>query len=164
MLVTVTLALVLMAALFLLLFSGVALIQDEKYFSSAPQEVRRALLPKRERFPGARALGWALAGLALFLMLGAVAAGAWQGIKNAFSFWQFFWRFLIMLWLLIAFDILFLDAYLLCRSGFFPRYYPEIKALLGPHLFGFNRKTHVRHALLAPALSLALAGVCTLVS
>lgn len=67
-----------------------------------------------------------------------------------------------MLLLLKAFDILFFDWFLLCRSNFFPRYYPEVKAVLGLHLFGFNKKSHVVQTALIVVCSFAAALTCTL--
>lgn len=162
MLVTILLSVMMMAGLFLMLWSGVGFIQDQRFFSSAPKAVCEAVQPKPERFRGMHALGWCMAVCSLLLMGGALVLGAWDGIKNGFGFWQFFVRFLIMLWGLEAFDILFFDFYLLCRSRFFPRYYPEVAPLLGPHLFGYNRKSHLLAALVIPAACLAAAWVCTL--
>ncbi len=162
MLTTILLTLMMMAGLFLLLYAGVALIQNPRFFSSAPKEVCAAVQPKPERFKGAHFLGWLLAILALLLMGGALFLGAWNGIRNGFGFWQFFFRFLIMLWGLEAYDILFFDFYLLCRSRFFPHYYPEVEPLLGPHLFGYNRKSHLLAALVIPAACLAASWICTL--
>lgn len=56
--------------------------------------------------------------------------------------------------------ISFFDFFLLCRSNFFPRFYPETKPVLGPHLFGYNKKTHILHIALSPAVAAALAGIC----
>ena len=162
MLTTILLALTMMAGLFLMLYAGVGLVQDKRFFSSAPKEVQDAVRPRKERFPGAHALGWFLAVIAVFMMIGAIVYGAWDGVKNEFNFWQFFSRFLIMLWALKAYDILFFDFYLLCRSNFFPHFYPEVKPVLGPYLFGYNRKTHLSHILASPIVSAALAWVCTL--
>ena len=154
-----------MAGLFLLLLGGVGFIQDKKFFSSAPQQVRDAVPASRpERFPGQRAVGWAMIVLAFALMGGAFVLGAWDGIRVGFSFRQFVTRFLTMLLLLKAFDVLFFDFFLLCRAGlnFFPHFYPEVKEILGLHQFGYNWKTHLTHILLFPVASMALAWVCTL--
>lgn len=107
MIVTILLALMMMLGLFLMLWSGVGFIQDKRFFSSAPKEVCAAVQPKPERFRAMHALGWGLAALSLLLMGGALFLGEWNGIRNDFGFWQFFFRFLIMLWGLEAFDILF---------------------------------------------------------
>lgn len=99
--------------------------------------------------------------LSLALMGGALLYGAYDSIKNDFCFWQFFVRFAAMLLLLKAYDILFFDWYLLCRSNFFAHYYPEVKPFYGPHLFGYNWKFHVVQTVLIIAGSLFLAWICT---
>ena len=65
----------LMAAYFLLLYAGVGLIQEKRFFGSAPKEVFDAAPPrKEERFRGARLLGWFVALLAILLFAGAIAS------------------------------------------------------------------------------------------
>lgn len=159
---TIILSVILMAGLFLMLLSGVAFIQDKRYFTSAPKDVYEAVLPKEERFPGAHIIGWLLALLSVVLMAGALVYGGWDGIVKGFTFLQFFIRFLTMLLLLKAFDILFFDWVLLCHSNFFPHFYPETKDHVGPHQFGYNRKTHMTHILLCPVISAIGAYICTL--
>ena len=60
MFVTILCAVMMMAGLFIMLYAGVALIQDKRFFTSAPKEVQAAVQPRDERFPGAHALGWFL--------------------------------------------------------------------------------------------------------
>jgi len=153
-----------MAGLFLLLLAGVGFLQEKKYCSSAPRQVLEVIPDSRpERFPGQHALGWGMVLLAFALMGGAFVLGAWDGIRSGFAFREFFVRFLVMLLLLKAFDILFFDWFLLCNSGmnFFVHFYPEAKNVLGRYLFGFNWKTHLTHFLIAPLISAALAWICT---
>ena len=159
---TIILAVIMMAGLFLLLWAAVGFIQDKRFFTSAPKEAQAVVQPREERFPGAHAIGWVLAILAILMLVGPVVYGAWDGIRNGFSFGRFFARFLIMLWGLKAYDILFFDYYLLCRSNFFPHYYPEVKELYGPEIFGYNWKSHLVQALLMLAGSFVLAWICTL--
>lgn len=47
-----------------------------------------------------------------------------------------------------VYDILFFDWVLLCHSNFFPHFYPEIKGIAAPQLFGYNKKAHLTHFLL----------------
>ena len=165
MLLTIALSIMMMAGLFLMLWGGVGFIQDKRFFSSAPKE-ELAVIPEHlpERFKGQHAVGWMMITLSFVLMGGAIALGAWDGIRNGFGFGRFFIRFLIMLLGLKAFDILFFDWFLLCNAGFnfFPHYYPETKAVLGRHLFGYNRKTHLAHIIVFPFASALLAWICTL--
>ena len=159
---TFLLSVIMMAGLFLMLYSGVGLIQDRRFFTSAPAAVQNVVTDHSERFKGAHALGWILAGVSICMLVGAPVYGCYDGIRNGYSFTQFFVRLLVMLWGLKAFDIIVFDWILLCNSGFFPHFYPEVKEVLGPHLFGYNRKEHLTHIILSVPVSLILAAVCTL--
>lgn len=161
---TIILSLIMMAGLFLMLYAGVGLIQDRKFFTSAPKEVQEAVLPRSERFPGAHLLGWLFAAAAILLMIGAVIYGARDAVLNHFTFGQSFIRFLVMLLLLKAFDIGFFDWFLLCNKGlgFFQRFYPEVGKVLNRQLFGYNWKTHLSHILASPLIAAVLAWICSL--
>ena len=65
-----------------------------------------------------------------------------------------------MLYCMEIYDILFFDWFLLCHSNFFPHFYPELKSIVGPHMFGYNKKAHALHFLLYLPLCAAIAGVC----
>ena len=158
--ITVLASLMRMAAYFLILYGAVGLIQDKRFFSSAPKENLAVIPARKERFCGAHALGWMAEGLAVLLVLAALALAAWDGIRNGFGFFRFFARFLIMLYATELYDIFFFDWFLLCRSGFFAHFYPEVKGVVGPQTFGYNKKTHLLHFLLELSLSAALAGLC----
>ena len=162
---TFVLSLILMAGLFLMLWAEVGFIQEKRFASSAPKE-ELAVIPESmpQRFRGQHAVGYAMALLSVVLMGGAVVYGAWDGVRSGFTFGQFFVRFLAMILLLKAFDIGFFDWVLLCNQGFnfFPHYYPMVRDVLGPHLFGYNWKTHLSHIIASFPLSALLAWICTL--
>ena len=160
--ITIIATLMLMVFYFLLLYGGVAFVQDKKFFSSAPKEVYDAVPDRKERFRGAHTIGRIIIACALLIFLSAFILGAWNGIHNDFYFIQFFIRFLIMLYGMETFDIVFFDWVLLCHSNFFPHFYPEVKNIVGPHLFGFNRKTHIMHYIVYIPICAALAWICTL--
>ena len=160
--ITITATLMLMVFYFLLLYGGEAFVQDKKFFSSAPKEVYDVVPDRKERFRGAHIIGWIIIAFALLIFLSAFILGAWNGIHNDFNFIQFFIRFLIMLYGMETFDIVFFDWVLLCHSNFFPRFYPEVKDIVGPHLFGYNWKTHVMHYIVYIPICTALAWICTL--
>lgn len=66
--ITLLASFLVMAAYFLLLYAGVGLIQEKKFFSSAPREVFAAVPERKaERFHGAHILGWYLGILAMLL-------------------------------------------------------------------------------------------------
>ena len=160
--VTILAALMIMAAYFLILYGAVGFIQDKRFFSSAPKENLAAIPDRKERFRGAHAIGWGIEIVALLLFLGAVVLAAWDGVRNGFGFWKFLARFLGMLYAMELYDIFFFDWVLLCHSNFFPHFYPELKGVVGPHMFGYNMKSHIRHFILYLPLSAAAGWICTL--
>ncbi|MCM1496237.1 MAG: hypothetical protein NC089_10625 [Bacteroides sp.] len=160
--VTLILSLVLMVLFFLLLWAAVALVQSKKLFGTAPKDIQAAVLEHEERFPGAKLLGWMILIIDVLAFLATFVYAGWDGIQNGYGFWQFAVRFLIMLYLLKAFDIIFFDWFLLTKSHFFQHYYPETKGCAGYHQFGFNRKEQITKLILFPFAALLLAWICTL--
>ena len=118
--ITILAAVMMMIAYFLILYAGVAFIQDKRFFSSAPSENPAAIPDKKERFHGAHSVGWLIAVFAILLFAGALVLAAWDGVKNYFGFFRFFLRFLAMLYMMKIYDIIFFDWVLLCHSNFFP--------------------------------------------
>ena len=159
MLLTLLLSFVLILALCLLLYAAVGLIQNRKLFTSAPKDIQTAALDHPERFRGAHALGWKLAIISLLAMVGAFLYGGYDGIRNGFTFWQFFLRFIVMLYLWKAFDIICLDWLLLTKSHFFQRFYPETEGCEGYHRFGFNRKEQLIRIILFPFVAALMAAI-----
>lgn len=119
MLLTFQLSLILILALCLLIYAAVGLIQNRKLFTTAPKDIQAAATDHPERFKGAHMLGWKLAIISIFAMISAFFYGGYDGIKQGFSFWKHFLRFIIMLYLWKAFDIVCLDWLLLTKSHFF---------------------------------------------
>ena len=158
--ITLLLSLLLMAALFIMLYGAVALVQRKWLFKTAPQDIQEAALEHEERFPGARLLGWIIIAVSLFMFGFAFWYAGCDGLKNDFSFMMFFKRFLTMLYLLKAFDIIGFDYFLLCKTHFFQRYYPETEGCKGYHDFGFNRVGQTIRIIIFPFVSLFLAFIC----
>lgn len=160
--ITVLATLIIFLAYFLVLYGGVGFIQDKRFFSSAPQENLDAIPDRKERFRGAHVVGWAIEAIAILLFLGAAALSVWDGVRHDFGFLRFFTRFLVMLYAMEAYDILFFDWVLLCHSNFFPHFYPELKGVVGPHMFGYNKRTHILHFIVYIPACAAAARLCTL--
>lgn len=161
--ITIMAAVMIMAGYFLLLYGGVGFIQDKRFFSSAPKEVLAVIPEKKERFRGAHIVGGLIIAIALLLFMGAVILGAWDGVRNGFGFLQFFVRFLTMLYIMEIYDIAFFDWVLLCHSNFYPHFYPEVKGVVGPHMFLFNKKTHMIHFVVYIPACAVIAWICTLI-
>lgn len=162
--VTLLLSFLSMVALSVLLYGAVAFVQDRRLFTTAPKDIQAVATDHEERFPGQRIIGWILIVLALAMFVFVIVYGANDGIRNNFTFWEFFFRFLMILYLLKAFDIICLDYYLLTKSHFFQHYYPETEGCKGYNSFGFNRKEQLIRIAIFPFVSLFLAYICTLIS
>ncbi len=162
MLLTLLLSLIFIAAVFGALYAVVGLIQNKKLMTTAPADIQAAAEDHPERFPGARALGWKLAVICLLIMTGVFVYGGYDGVKNGFTFWQFFLRFILILYIWKAFDIVCLDWLLLTKSHFFQHFYPETEGCAGYHQFGFNRKEQIARIIVFPFVAAALAGICML--
>lgn len=161
--ITALATLMIMAGYFLVLYAGVAFIQDKRFFSSAPRESLAVIPDRKERFRGAHAIGWIIAVIAVLLFLGAFALGIWDGVKKDFGFLGFFVRFLVMLYVMEIYDIFFFDWFLLCRSNFFSHYYPEVKGKVGPQQFGYNKTTHIAHFVIYIPVCAIIAWLCAVI-
>ena len=155
MLLTVLLALAMIAGMVLLLFSAIALIQNRRFFTTAPKDIQEAVLDHPERFPGAHALGYTLAVFGMALIAGAFVYGAYDG----FTFWKFFLWFLAILYLWKAFDMVCFDWLLLTKSHFFQHYYPETEGCAGYSQPDFNRKEQLIRIAAFPLVAALLAGI-----
>lgn len=162
MVITIVATLMVMAAYFLVLYGGVGFIQDKRFFSSAHKDILAVIPDKKERFRGAHIIGWVIAIIAVLLFAGAAVLSIWDGIRNGFTFLKFFARFLVILYCMEIYDILFFDWVLLCHSNFFPHFYPEVKGVVGPHMFGYNKKAHLLHFVIFIPVCALIAWVCTL--
>lgn len=161
--VTFLLCLLAIGGILLLLYSEVALVQEKRLAGSAPKDVQALIQPKPERFKGQHALGWALMILGLLLLVADFVLAVWDGVQNGFGFWQFFARFLIILYAYKAFDMIGFDWFLLTKSHFFQHYFPEIEGCEGVTKYGFNLKSQIARIIIYPFLCAAIAWVCTLI-
>ena len=162
MVITIVATLMVMAAYFLVLYGGVGFIQDKRFFSSAHKDILAVIPDKKERFRGAHIIGWVIAVIAVLLFAGAAVLSIWDGIRNGFTFLKFFARFLVILYCIEIYNILFCAWVLLCHSNFFPHFYPEVKGIVGPHMFGYNKKAHLLHFVIYIPVCALIAWVCTL--
>ena len=164
MLLTLFLAAVFCGAVTLLLISAVAFVQDQRFFSSAPKEAREVIRPRnRELFFGARAMGRVLMILSILMIAGVGVISVWDGLRSGFAFGGFFLRFVLILTIYKAYDMVFFDWFLLCRFRFFQHYYPEVEAVYTGRKYGFNLKSQLMKLLVIfPAVSALAARICTL--
>ena len=115
-----------------------------------PEDVQERLKPRLESLPMSpkRALGWVILVLFVAGYLGLFVVGGIDGLKRGFSFGQFFLRFFTIGAVIKAFDIIALDWFLLTKTHFFQRYFPETEGCAGWQDFGYNRKQQLRHCVM----------------
>lgn len=162
MLLTLLLSVIFIAAVFCALYAIVGLIQNRKLMTTAQKDIQEAAKDHPERFRGAHALGWTIGILCLIIMVGVFVLDGYDGVRNGFAFWQFFLRFLAILYLWKAFDIICLDWLLLTKTHFFQHFYPETEGCAGYSRFGFNRRGQIVRIILFPFVAAAMAGICML--
>ncbi|MBQ9663446.1 MAG: hypothetical protein IJV40_09890 [Oscillospiraceae bacterium] len=164
MLLTVFLAILFCAAITIMLLSAVAFVQEMRFFSSAPKEAKEVLLPReKELFYGARTIGWTLMMFAVLILLGVGVIAVWDGFRSGFGFWQFFLRFVLILTIYKAYDMICFDYFLLMKFRFFQYYYPEVESVYPLKKYGYNIKSQLLKLLVIfPAASALAAWICTL--
>ena len=159
---TLILTLLMCALLFLMIWSATYFYPWTGLLKFFPQDVAEKARQHRPPFPAAPAIGWLCMALCMLGFLGVIAYGAWDGVRNGFSFGQFLTRFLVILFGVKAFDIIGLDYFLITRTQFFQHYIPETGGCAGYHSFGYNRKEQLRQILSLPFAALLTAWICTL--
>lgn len=166
MLLTIFLAIVFCGAATLFLVSAVAFAEFEQLFSSAPKEVQGLIKPREhELFYGSKTMGRALIVLSVVIILGVGVIAIWDGIRNDFTFWQFFTRFVLIFTIYKMYDMVAFDYFLLLKSRFFQYFYPEVGDASMPKKYGFNIKSQLlKLFVIFPASSALAAWICTLVS
>lgn len=164
MLLTIFLAIVFCAAISLMLLSAVAFIQDTRFFSSAPKEAQAVLKPREnELFYGARIIGWTLMLFSVLMILGVGVISIWDGFRSGYTFRQFFLRFVSIFTIYKLYDMTCFDWFLLCRSGFFQYYFPEVGPVYNGRKYGYNIKSQLlKLFVIFPAASALAAWICTL--
>ncbi|WP_027217404.1 hypothetical protein [Butyrivibrio fibrisolvens] len=164
MLLTVFLTIVFCAAITLMMFSAVAFIQNEKFFSSAPKEAQSVLRHRdKELFYGARIIGWTLMIFSLLMVLGVGVISIWDGFRSGFTFGQFFFRFVFIFTVYKLYDMICFDYFLLIKFHFFQFYYPEVENVYKNRKYGYNIKSQLlKLFIIFPAASAIVAWICTL--
>lgn len=164
MLLTIFLAIVVCAAVTMMMISAVAFIQEKKFFSSAPKEAQAVIQSRdKELFYGARAIGWVILILSFIMIAGVGTIAVWDGFRSAFTFLQFFVRFVLIFTIYKAYDMIFFDYFFLLKFKFFQHYYPEIESAFANRKYGFNIKSQLlKLFVIFPTASALAAWICSM--
>ena len=99
--------------------------------------------------------------LALFvisMMSGIIFIGI-DGIREGVGYWQLTLRFIVMLYIMKAFDIIVQDQWLVMTLGYFKKIYPETAECSGWKDRGFNNKNQIIRIISYPFLCMITAGI-----
>lgn len=147
---TILLALAGCALLFLGIWGVTVTLPTKLLAKNFPEDVQARLQPRLDNLAMSprRALGWVI--LALFILgyLGLFVLGGIDGLRRGYGYGQFFLRFLIIGGVIKAFDIIALDWFLLTKTRFFQRYFPETEGCAGWQDFGYNRRQQARQCVM----------------
>ncbi|MBQ9383650.1 MAG: hypothetical protein IJT87_05385 [Ruminiclostridium sp.] len=155
MLVTIILTVAGMALLWLMIWSATVTMPSKLLAKNFPEDVQEALKPRLDSLPmsGKRVIGMLILIVLILAFCGIFVIGGIDGMNNNFSYLDYLVRFLIMSYGVKAFDIIGLDFFLLTKSRFFQRYFPETEGCAGWKQFGYNRKQQLRQIIVMGLLS-----------
>lgn len=114
-----------------------------------PEDIQECLKPRLEKLTMTpkRVVGIILLVLILLGMAGIFVFGGIDGIRNDFTYMQFFVRFLIIGACIKLFDIVVFDWFIITKTHFFQHFFPETEGCEGWQRFGYNRKQQVRQCI-----------------
>jgi len=99
--------------------------------------------------------------LAFFLaamVLGIIYLGI-DGIRNGYGFVKMSVRFIALLYIMKAFDIIVQDQWLVMTVGYFKKIFPETADCVGWKDRGFNNRNQIVRIIAYPFLSMIVAGI-----
>lgn len=85
------------------------------------------------------------------------------GMKNHVGFWKLAARYIVMLYVMKAFDIVVQDQWLVMTVGYFKKIFPETSECKGWKDRGFNNKNQIIRIVLYPFLAMITAGIFVLI-
>ena len=127
-----------------------------------PQDVQAALKPRLDSIKTTPKviIGRILLAVTMILYVVVLIWAGADGMKNGYSFMQFMIRFLVIFLGTKAFDMIGLDYFLLTKTQFFQKRFPETKDCEGWKQYGYNRKQQISQIIMLVILSPVLAALC----
>ena len=168
MVLTILLSLAGCALLFFGIWGVTVTMPTKLLAKNFPEDVQERLKPRLEEWERhgmspRRFLGWVILILLCIAYIGLFVIGGLDGMRKGFSFWQFFFRFLIIGGVIKAFDIGALDYYMLTKTYFFQHYFPETEGCAGWQDFGFNRRQQLGQIVMIPVACALTAWIFTMI-
>ena len=155
--VVVALALCLIEILVIVIASPMA--KPSLVLSFLPEDVREAGKNHPEPPKNKQVAAHMLLALFLIAMFAGMIYLGVDGIRNGYGFWKLTLRFIVMLYVMKAFDIIVQDQWLVMTVGYFKRIFPETADCDGWKDRGFNNKNQIIRIIAYPFLCMITAGI-----
>lgn len=159
MLKTILIALILCTVEILVIVIASPMAKPSIVLRFLPEDVRLAASNHPEPPKGKQMIAHLLLAFFLIAMFGGMIYLGIDGLKSGFGFWQMTLRFIVMLYVMKAFDILVQDQWLVMTIGYFKKLYPETAECEGWKDRGFNNKNQIIRIVAYPFLCMLTAGI-----
>ena len=124
-----------------------------------PEDVRIAGQNHPEPPKSKQMIAHILLGVFLISMLAGMIYLGVDGIRSGYGFWKLTLRFIVLLYVMKAFDIIVQDQWLVMTVGYFKKLYPETADCEGWKDRGFNNKNQLIRIVAYPFLCMLTSGI-----
>lgn len=162
MLLTVIVALVLCLLEITALVVASPMMKPAFLLQFLPEDVQLAAKDHPEPPKSKQMLAALIFAVFILAMLGGIIFVGLDGIRSGCGFWALTLRFMVLLYINKAFDILIQDQWLVMTVGFYKKLFPETADCEGWKNRGFNNKKQLVRLIAYPFLCMLTAGIFVL--
>jgi len=112
--------------------------------------VRLAAKDHKEPPMGKQMMAHVLLVIFLVSMVGGIVYLGIDGVRQGYSFWKLSLRFIVLLYVMKAYDIIVQDQWLVMTVGYFKKIFPESADCEGWKDRGFNNKKQIVRIIVYP--------------
>ena len=159
MLLTVIVALILCVLEITALVVASPMMKPAFLLGFLPEDVKLAAKDHPEPPKSKQILAYVIFAVFIIAMIGGIIFVGLDGVRSGCGFWKLTLRFLVVLYINKAFDILVQDQWLVMTVGFYKKIFPETADCEGWKNRGFNNKKQIVRIIAYPFLCMMTAGI-----
>ena len=159
----IIIALILCVIEFLVIVIASPMAKSSLVLRFLPKDIREAAKDHPEPPVYKQIIAHVLLAVFLIIMILGVLYVGIDGIRNGLGYWQLTARYIVLLYVMKAFDIIVQDQWLVMTVGYFKKIYPETSECEGWKDRGFNNRNQMIRIVAYPFLSMITAGVFVLI-
>ena len=160
---TIIIALILCMIEFLVIVIASPMAKPSLVLRFLPKDIREAAKDHPEPPVYKQIIAHVLLAVFLIIMILGVLYVGIDGIRNGLGYWQLAARYIVLLYVMKAFDIIVQDQWLVMTVGYFKKIYPETSECEGWKDRGFNNRNQMIRIVAYPFLAMITAGVFVLI-